>query len=135
MRQSTKHILLASVTLVATGVIYMLGMGDALAGEGKTIAEMAQGDLSEQIGGSGQLMKQGANVLGASMGIGGAYKLYANAKENFKDGAKGFVVPAVMALTGGAVLAAPYIIQSGTRSIGATGTETIDQTTGGVVGW
>lgn len=135
MRQSTKTMLLTGVCLAATTVIYMLGLGDAMAMEGKTIAEMATGDFSDQIGGAGQLMKQGGNILGAAMVVGGGLKLYSNAKDGFKEGAKGFVIPAVMGLTGGTVLVAPYIAQSGAQSIGAQGSESIKQDTGGEVGW
>lgn len=136
MRKSTKYLLLSGVTLAATTAVYLLGMGDALAlPGGETIATMSSQTLTKQVGATGNLMKQGANVLGAACAIGGGLKLYTNAKDGFKEGAKGFVVPAVMGLTGGAILAAPFIVQSGAKSIGAQGSETIEQTTGGKVGW
>ena len=139
MRQSTKIILTTTVAVVTTGVVFMLGLDHALAQafQGDDVRLLATTDtkLSGQLGGAAQLMKQGSVVLGAAMGVGGAYKFYANAKESFKGGAKDFVSPVVMALAGGAMMAVPYLTQVGGKTIGATGSEQLQKETGGKIGW
>ena len=136
MRQSTHYVLTAGVAVVTATLVTMFGLDAALAQTGNDIAGLATGTFENQIGGAGTILKQGSVIFGAAMGAGGVAKFYGNAKDGFKDGAKGFVTPAVMALAGGAMMAVPYLTSEvGVTSLGASGTEQLDQTTGGQIGW
>lgn len=132
MRNTTYSLLLAGATLAIT----LIGMDASFASADIGTMSAAGGNLTKQIGGSARLIKQGSVAFGALMTAGGVAKFYNNAKDGFKDGAKGFVVPATMALSGGMMMSLGWLTQVGSATIGdTTRANNITDTTGGVVGW
>ena len=137
MRQSTKHILLTSIAVLTVGVVTMLGMGDALADYtgGETLATMAtSGKVTESIGSTGYLIRQGANILAAILLIGAFTKGYAAMRDG-KDLGKNIGLSALMVLAAGGIFAANQLGQGAAKSLGSTGTETIGKDTGAKIGW
>jgi hypothetical protein len=132
MRQSTKYLLLAGVTLVTVGII-MTSMSDAYAIQ--DFGTLAKTKLKDQTGGAANLLKQLMVVFGVAFILGGVVKLYNNAKNNFKDGAKDAIIPILMVFIGGLSIYGVYGALVGMKSIGGGTDNAITNTTGGEITW
>lgn len=124
--------------LLITGLAFAvlaMGVGQAWATDFATLAKPG-GQITKQIGGSAKLIRLCAIVMGTLMAAGGVAKFYTNAKEGFKEGSKGFIMPAFMALTGGFVMSLGWLsgVSQKTLTGSTTGTP-IDAKTGGTIKW
>ncbi len=135
MRYTSKYLLMAGVAVVTVMMTMTLGMDMAHAQT--DFGTMAKtGVLFNQTGGAAALIKQASIILAAAFAVGGIAKLYANAKDGFKEGAKGFVVPGIMIIAAGLMFGMNALANGIVRK--STGTEVdapITNTTGGTVTW